>query len=62
MSEGPEFSTDLHLIVSVLQEALAVIDGNDPDRNPVRCMRQLRRLFDKPSLRSALRRLTAGGE
>ena len=46
MSESPEFSTDLHLIVSVLQEALTVIDGNDPDRNPIRCMRQLRRLFE----------------
>ena len=57
MSESPEFSKDLDLIVSVLEEALTVIDDNDPDRNLVRCMRQLRRLFDTPNLRSAVRRL-----
>ena len=50
-------SKDLELVVSALQEALGVIDDHDPDRNPARCMRQLRRLFDNVSLRAAMRRL-----
>jgi tRNA C32,U32 (ribose-2'-O)-methylase TrmJ len=50
-------SKDLELVVSALQEALSVIDDHDPDRNPARCMRQLRRLFDNVSLRAAMRRL-----
>ena len=57
MSDGPEPSKDLKLVVQVLQEALTVIDDNDPERNPVRCMRQLRRLFDNSNLRGAIRRL-----
>jgi hypothetical protein len=45
--------------VQALQEAISVIDDHDPDRNPARCMRQLRRLFDNISLRAAIRRLAA---
>jgi hypothetical protein len=59
MSDAPEPSKDLELVVQVLQEALSVIDDNDPDRNPARCMRQLRRLMDNSNLRSAIRRLTS---
>jgi len=50
---------DLELVVQALQEAISVIDDHDPDRNPARCMRQLRRLFDNISLRAAIRRLAA---
>jgi hypothetical protein len=50
---------DLELVVLALEEALRVIDDYDPDRNPARCMRQLRRLFDNPKLRAAVRRLAA---
>lgn len=50
---------DLELVVHVLQEAFAVIDDHDPDRNPARCMRQLRRLFDNVNVRAAIRRLAA---
>lgn len=50
-------SKDLELIVQALLEAFSVIDDHDPDRNPARCMRQLRRLFDNVSLRAAARRL-----
>ena len=50
---------DLELIVHVLQEAFTVIDDHDPDRNPARCMRQLRRLFDNINVRAAIRRLAA---
>jgi hypothetical protein len=50
---------DLELVVQALQEAFAVIDDHDPDRNPARCMRQLRRLLDNISLRTATRRLAA---
>jgi len=52
-------SKDLQLIVHALQGALAVIDEHDPDRNPARCMRQLRRLLDNSHLRAAVRRLTS---
>ena len=52
-------SKDLELVVRALQEAFAVIDDHDPDRNPARCMRQLRRLFDNISVRAAIRRLAA---
>jgi hypothetical protein len=52
-------SKDLELVVHALQEAVSVIDDHDPDRNPARCMRQLRRLFDNISLRAAIRRLAA---
>jgi hypothetical protein len=52
-------SKDLELVVRALQEAFAVIDDHDPDRNPARCMRQLRRLLDNISLRTAARRLAA---
>jgi hypothetical protein len=52
-------SKDLDLVVRALQEAISVIDDHDPDRNPARCMRQLRRLFDNISLRAAMRRLAA---
>ncbi len=52
-------SKDLALVVQALQDAFAVIDDHDPDRNPARCMRQLRRLFDNISLRAATRRLAA---
>lgn len=50
---------DLELVVHALEEAFTVIDDFDPDRNPARCMRQLRRLFDNPKLRIAVRRLAA---
>ncbi len=52
-------SKDLELVVHVLQEAFSVIDDHDPDRNPARCMRQLRRLFDNANVRAAIRRLAA---
>jgi hypothetical protein len=52
-------SKDLELVLNALQEAISVIDDHDPDRNPARCMRQLRRLFDNVSLRAAMRRLVA---
>ena len=48
---------DLELIVHALQEALTVIDDYDPDRNPARCMRQLRRLLDNAGVRAAIMRL-----
>ena len=47
------------LVVRALLEAFSVIDDHDPDRNPARCMRQLRRLFDNVSVRAAARRLAA---
>lgn len=52
-------SKDLELVVHALLEAFSVIDDHDPDRNPARCMRQLRRLFDNVSVRAAARRLAA---
>lgn len=52
-------SKDLALVVHALTEALEVIDIHDPDRNPVRCMRQLRRLLDNSNLRAAVRRLAS---
>jgi hypothetical protein len=52
-------SKDLELVLHVLQEAFAVIDDHDPDRNPARCMRQLRRLLDNTNVRAAMRRLAA---
>jgi tRNA C32,U32 (ribose-2'-O)-methylase TrmJ len=52
-------SKDLETVVNALQEAISVIDDHDPDRNPARCMRQLRRLFDNISLRAAIRRMAA---
>jgi tRNA C32,U32 (ribose-2'-O)-methylase TrmJ len=50
---------DLEVLVHVLREALTVIDDHDPHRNPNRCMRQIRRLLDKPTLRVAVTRLSA---
>jgi len=50
-------SKDLDLLVHALQGALGVIDDHDPDRNPVRCMRQLRRLLDNSNVRAAVKRL-----
>jgi len=52
-------SKDLELVVQALLEAFSVIDDHDPDRNPARCMRQLRRLLENISLRAAARRLAA---
>lgn len=52
-------SKDLELVVQAILEAFSVMDDHDPDRNPARCMRQLRRLFDNVSLRAAARRLAA---
>lgn len=52
-------SKDLELVLYALQEAMAVIDQHDPDRNPARCMRQLRRLFNNPNLRAAVGRLSS---
>jgi hypothetical protein len=56
---SPEPPKDLEVLVHVLREALTVIDDYDPDRNPSRCMRQIRRLLDKPALRVAVTRLGA---
>ena len=50
-------SKDQELVVRALLEAFSVVDDHDPDRNPARCMRQLRRLLDNISLRAATRRL-----
>jgi len=50
---------DQELVVRVLLEAFSVIDDHDPDRNPARCMRQLRRLLDNIGVRAAARRLAA---
>ena len=52
-------SKDMELVLRALQEAFAVIDDHDPDRNPARCMRQLRRLLDNINVRAAVRRLAA---
>jgi hypothetical protein len=52
-------SKDLELIVHTLQQAVVVIDDHDPERNPARCMRQLRRLLDNTDLRVAIARLAA---
>jgi hypothetical protein len=52
-------ANDLEVVVHALEEAFTVIDDFDPDRNPARCMRQLRRLFDNSKLRMAVRRLAA---
>ena len=54
------FAKDRELILDALQESLRVIDHYDADRNPARCMRQLRRIFDNPELRAAITRLAAG--
>lgn len=56
---SPEPPKDLEVILHVLREALTVIDDYDPVRNPSRCMRQIRRLLDKPALRVAVTRLGA---
>jgi tRNA C32,U32 (ribose-2'-O)-methylase TrmJ len=53
-------SKDLEVMLHALQEAVTVIDDFDPDRNPARCMRQLRRLLDNTDLRIAIARLAAG--
>lgn len=50
---------DLELMVLALQQAVTVIDECDPDRNPARCMRQLRRLLDNTDLRVAIARAAA---
>ena len=52
-------SKDLELMVHALQQAVTVIDDCDPDRNPARCMRQLRRLLDNTDLRVAIARAAA---
>ena len=52
-------SKDLELMVHALQEAVTVIDDCDPDRNPARCVRQLRRLLDNTDLRIAIARTAA---
>jgi len=52
-------SKDLELMVHALQQAVSVIDECDPDRNPARCMRQLRRLLDNTDLRVAIARAAA---
>lgn len=52
-------SKDQELVVRALLDAFSVIDDHDPDRNPARCMRQLRRLLDNISVRAAARRLAA---
>jgi hypothetical protein len=52
-------NTDLQLMVHALEAALMVIDDHDPDRNPARCTRQIRRILDNPDLRIAIRRLAA---
>ena len=52
-------SKDMELVVRALLAAFSVIDDHDPDRNPARCMRQLRRLFDNVSVRATARRLAA---
>jgi tRNA C32,U32 (ribose-2'-O)-methylase TrmJ len=52
-------SKDLELMVHTLQQAVSVIDECDPDRNPARCMRQLRRLLDNTDLRVAIARAAA---
>lgn len=54
-----ESSNDLELLVHALQEALTVIDDHDPDRNPARCMRQVRRILSNPDLRVAVTRFAA---
>lgn len=56
---APDPTADLEVLVNVLREALTVIDDHDPHRNPNRCMRQIRRLLDKPALRVAVTRLGA---
>jgi hypothetical protein len=56
---APEPLKDLEVLVNVMREALSIIDDHDPHRNPNRCMRQIRRLLDKPALRVALTRLGA---
>jgi hypothetical protein len=50
---------DLEILVHALREALSVIDDHDPDRNPSRCMRHIRRLLDNSDLRFAVTRLGA---
>jgi hypothetical protein len=50
-------SKDLRLILHALQEAFAILDEPNSDRNPARCMRQLRRLFGDPKLRAAISRV-----
>jgi tRNA C32,U32 (ribose-2'-O)-methylase TrmJ len=52
-------SKDLELVVHALQQALVVIDEHDPDRNPARCMRQIRRLLGNQALRAAIARLAS---
>jgi len=54
-------STDVELVVHTLEQALDVIDEQDAYRNPARCVRQLRRLFDNSVLRAAVRRLASAG-
>jgi hypothetical protein len=56
MSDDPESAKDVAVVVQVLQEALTVMDNHDPDRNPARCMRQLKRLFGNSNFRAAIRR------
>jgi tRNA C32,U32 (ribose-2'-O)-methylase TrmJ len=53
----PHPSSDLAVVVAALEEALTIIDDHAPDRNPTRCMRQLRRLLNNSHLRSVVKRL-----
>jgi hypothetical protein len=50
---------DLAILVQTLRDALTVIDDCDPDRNPARCMRQIRRLLDNTDVRIAVTRVAA---
>jgi hypothetical protein len=52
-------SKDLALVLQALQKAIAIVDEPNSDRNPARCMRQLRRLFGNANLRAAINRLAA---
>jgi hypothetical protein len=57
MRDGPDPSRDLAVVLDANREALTVIEDHDPDRNPARFMRQLRRVYDNPNLRNAVKRL-----
>ena len=49
--------TDVELVVHTIEQAFEIVDEHDSHRNPARCMRQFRRLFDNIALRAAVRRL-----
>jgi hypothetical protein len=54
-----EPSTDVELVVNTIEQVFEIIDEQHTYRNPARCMRRLRRLFDNSTLRAAVRRLAA---